>query len=208
MVARVCKPIIAITITTLLLGGCVTGKCIRYKQRFNPTKSHYEKYCVEWKDGIKSFSDHFIKKGSSRYVKKEKSIFISENSGLQMIVNIVRRKSGLLPTADRSPAVIELRIYVMNLNSSLLSIRANEFEFVRTDGRVIKPYGGDDWGDGYFWLDPQIIAINGRDVSAANKRSADMLKGDSSEFEVSFPLEKRFSEKEALGFLREIRLNK
>lgn len=125
-----------------------------------------------------------------------------------MIVNIVRRKDGLLPKANRSPAVIELRIYVMNLNSSVVLIRADDFEFVRTDGKVLEPYAGDDWGDDYFWLNPQIIAKNGRDLSLANKRSVDMQTGESSEVEVSFPMEKRFSENEALALLREIRLSK
>lgn len=79
MVVGVCKLITTTTMAAVLLGGCVTGKCTRYKQRFDPTTSQYEKYCVEWKDGNKSFSDHFIKKGSSYFVEKEKSIFNSES---------------------------------------------------------------------------------------------------------------------------------
>ena len=159
--------------------------------------------------GLSTAKETVLPIAKTRYVKEQNIIMRGTNKGVSGWGVICSRRDGLLPTTTRATpeqAVIEFRILVQNNGNVPTNISPSGLTLVLTNGTALDVFKGEDWGDGFVWLSPKLIELNGKDISMENRSSVLLKPAEFVVLAVSFPMEKQFRESEAISLCSKVLL--
>lgn len=100
------------------------------------------------------------------------------------------RANALLPTAifqEEEVSFLNFFILVYNKGKKL-RYKTGYSTLTMQDGKIIKEFEGEDWGNGCWWLKAAIVEKNGIDISESDLSSIELSQDEWITIDVAYPL--------------------
>lgn len=160
---------------------------------------------------VKSSSNKVLKISTpiptSNFVKEKNVVFKGNQDNVTGWCSISHRKDGLLPTTinlQPQQVVIELFVLIQNNGDKSINLEPQDFSLVLNNDKELSAFKGEKMDNNFDWLSPEIIELNGKDISKQHLQQIDLSKHNYCVVEVSFPMNTRASEKEALSNCKKV----
>lgn len=144
---------------------------------------------------------------TSNFVHQEDVVFNGSQSNVQGWVSIAHRKDGLIPTtAHTKPeqAALEIFILIQNKGEGNINLTSSDFSLTLSDQKLLVPFEGEKWSGNFEWLSPQIIEVDGQDVSKQHLQQTTLTKDKYCVAKVAFPMNSRITEQQALDLCNKV----
>lgn len=162
---------------------------------------------------IKSSSNKILKISSpippTNFIKEKDVVFEGNENDIIVWSSISHRKDGLLPTTLHSQpqqAALQVFVLIQNKGNKNISLIPSNFSLILNNDKVLPAFEGEKWDNNFEWLSPEIIELNGQDVSKQYLQQTNLSKNKYCVIEVSFPMDSQLSEQKALSICKKIEL--
>ena len=125
----------------------------------------------------------------SKYVREENQVGFGQAEGVLAWVGVAETTTGELQATIAGTKYAQFRFIIQNIGNTPINVSSPRIRALLNNGTIKKAFEGEMWPSGRMWLGPDVIEVNGKDVSLERYSSITLKQAEHAVVSAAFRIE-------------------